>query len=411
MTDETVLHDLLLVPRDVDLLAVARLFTASFDADGSIVFVLDMAGRELRVGAADPPGGVVEKALHIPVGYGVAGLVAANGRAVTLVDDAPRNSAHRQLMGLGPGATVARMCLPSRGVGSAIAGVVSVHRHRPLPFTDTELDRAQRIADLVGLRLYAQNLLGAVDEHRSQRDRLIAQAVSAQEAERRRIAGDLHDGVTQVLASLTFHLSAAQVGLSSSRDGNQATAEALHRIRDARRLADLAYDETRAAVSGLHSLILDDLGLVAALESLTQTVPQLEIEFRGDSADRIRGVPDHCAAVLYRIAQEAINNAVKHAEAQRAILSIRRVGDTVVLGLTDDGVGFDAGAVRGQDVASREEQFGLSSIAERCALIGARLRIESVEGRGTAVIVELPVGPPRTGQTRARRHPWDTPPA
>lgn len=393
MTDLSALHDLLLAPGDLQLGEVARLFTGAFEADGSVVFVVDPTGRELHVGAAEPSSGAAERALSIPVGYGVTGLVAQNGRAITLVDDSPRNSAHRQLLRLGPDQTVSRMCLPARGLASAIVAVLSVHRHRPVPFSEADLEGAQQLADLVGLRLYAQSLLGAAEEHQSERDRLIAHAISAQEAERRRIAGDLHDGVTQALASLTFHLSAAEVGLAATSEADTAAAGALVEIQSARRLAGLAYDETRAAISGLHSLTLDDLGLVAALKSLTQTVPQLDIEFRSDAADRLGDVPDHCAAVLYRIAQEAINNAVKHAEAGRAVVSIRRAGDSVVLGITDDGVGFDVASVRERAPDSRGDHFGLSSIAERCALIGARLRIDSVEGRGTAVIVELRLVP------------------
>jgi signal transduction histidine kinase len=289
------------------------------------------------------------------------------------VDDSPRNPAHRRLLGLGPEDTISRLVVPAHAMGTAVVAVVAVHRRSSEGFTSQDREGIQRCADLLGLRLYAQGLLGAAEEHRSERDQLIAQAISAQEAERRRIAGDLHDGVTQALASLAFHLSAADTALS-------------------RRLAGLAYDETRAAISGLHSLMLDDLGLVAALESLTQNVPQIEVEFRGDTAEEIGEVPDHMAAVLYRIAQEAVNNAVKHAEATRAVLSIRRVGDSLVLSVTDDGVGFDAQTVREQTgTAEFGEHYGLATIAERCALIGATLRIDSAEERGTAVMVELPL--------------------
>lgn len=383
------LHELLLVPGELDLGAVALLLTSELGADGAIILLIDPDGRELVVGAAQPPS-PAEAALRIPVGFGVTGLVAQNGNAVTLVDDSPRNSAHREVLGLAEGQTVSRVCVPAHGLAQVIVGVVSVHRHSSEAFTPEDLRRAQTCADLVGLRLFAQGLLGDVREHQSQRDRLIAQAISAQEAERRKIAGDLHDGVTQALASLAFHLSAADVTLTTMADPPDVVTSALLQIHDARRLARLAYDDTRAAVSGLHSLLLEDLGLFAALESLTQTVPQLDIEFRSDSAEQIGEVPDHSAAVLYRIAQEAINNIVKHARADNVVLSLRRVGEVIVLGVTDDGVGFDVAAARSPSVANeRNEHFGLSSIAERCALIGARLRIDSVEGRGTAVIVEV----------------------
>ncbi|HEX6248587.1 MAG TPA: GAF domain-containing sensor histidine kinase [Nocardioidaceae bacterium] len=394
MREADAVHDLVLAPGEVDLETAARLFTEMVDADGAVVFLVDADRRQLEVGAAYPPPETEEPGLRIPVGYGVTGLVALNGRPVMLVDDSPRNPAHRRLLGLGPDETVSRLVVPARALGTEVVAVVAAHRRRSEEFTAEDRAGAQRCADLLGLRLYAQGLLGAAEEHRTERDQLIAQAISAQEAERRRIAGDLHDGVTQALASLAFHLSAADTALSTIEGTAPSVAEPKAQIEAARRLAGLAYDETRAAISGLHSLMLDDLGLVAALESLTQNVPQLEIEFRGDSAEEVGEVPDHMAAVLYRIAQEAVNNAVKHADATRAVLSIRRVGDSIVLSVTDDGVGFDAHRVREQTgTVEFGEHFGLATIAERCALIGATLRIDSAEDRGTAVMVELPLTP------------------
>lgn len=389
MSELAEVHEVLLGP-DLDLRGAARLVATALDADGALILLIDAEGRDLEVGGAYPGDSEAEAVLRIPVGFGVNGLVALNGHSATLVDDSPRNAAHRELLGLGPGETVSRVCVPARGLSDTIIGVVSAHRRASREFSEDDLRRAQTYADVIGLRLYAQGLLGDAQEHQSQRDKLIAQAISAQEAERRQIAGDLHDGVTQALASLAFHLSAAEVELAALTSPDHATALALEQIQAARRLARLAYDETRSAVSGLHSLLLEDLGLVAALESLAQTVPQLDVEFRSDSVEQVGDVPDHCAAVLYRIAQEAINNIVKHADAGHTVLSLRRVGDVIVLGVTDDGVGFDVAAVRGPgEGADSGEHYGLSSIAERCALIGARLRLESVEGRGTAVIVEV----------------------
>jgi two-component system NarL family sensor kinase len=386
------LRALLLAQRDLDLQAVARSFAECFDGDRSLVLTVDGTGKELEVAAAHPQGGAAERALRIPVGYGVAGLVALNGHAVRLDDDSPRNDAHRKLLSIAPGESVARMCVPARGLPGSIVAVISLYRHSARPFRDADVARAQPLADLLGLRLHAQRLLNTADANRSDRDRLIAQAISAQEAERRLIAGDLHDGVMQALVSLTFHLSAADVSLARTCAEPASVLEAGVQIQAARRLARLAYDETRAAISGMHSLILDDLGLVAALQSLTQSVPQLDIEFRSDHDGHFEDVPNHCAAALYRIAQEAINNAVKHAEVRRAVLSIRRVSDLVVLGVADDGAGFDVQSVRTSSLSSSDAQhFGLSSIAERCALIGATLRIDSIEGRGTALIVELPL--------------------
>ena len=368
-----------------DTAALAALLDAAV-----VLFASD--GRHLTVDDSHPRGPAAQAAtVSIPVGFGVTGLVARNGTPVLLDDDSPRDPAHRALLGLADGATIARLCVPLPGVAGTVVGVLAAHRPAGRPFDETDLARLVPVAALVGLRLHARMLWREAHQHRSERDRLIAQAISAQEAERRRIAFDLHDGVTTALASMAFHLSAADLSAAAGRT-EQARAE----MRAARRLSDLAYQSTRAAISGLHSLVLDDLGLVAALESLVQDLhgqgPELDLFV--DHADDFTDLPDHVAAALYRIAQECLANAVRHSGAERVVLSLRRVADSVVLGCTDDGVGFDHAerrSRRSEELHAGGEHLGLSSIEERCALIEASLRIESISGRGTTVLVELPL--------------------
>jgi two-component system, NarL family, sensor kinase len=375
----------------------AEVVAAALSVDGAVVFAAD--GQDLTVADAWPANAAAAPLLKIPVGFGVAGLVARHGRPAVLEEDSPRNEVHRRLLGLVPGQTIARMCVAAPGVEGVFAGVLSVHRSPDRPFTDDDLALASSYAAVLGLRLHAEQLWRAVHRHRSERDRLIEAAISAQEAERRRIAFDLHDGVTTALASMAFHLSSADLTVAELGSAD-SPAEAATRARDelatARKLADLAYNQTRAAISGLHSLVLDDLGLVAAMESLAQAAGSADgpaIDVLVDAEEEFEAVPDHAAAALYRIAQEALANAAKHSRADRIVLSLRRVGDSVVLGCADDGVGFDTHARAAERAGDPEgsQHFGLSSIAERCALIEASLRLESAPGRGTTVLVELPL--------------------
>jgi signal transduction histidine kinase len=129
---------------------------------------------------------------------------------------------------------------------------------------------------------------------------------------------------------------------------------------------------------------------------LAETAPEAVMEAVCDPAEEFADLPDHAAAALFRIAQESTSNAIRHGHASRVTVSLRRVGGGVVLGISDDGVGFDVrpdptGRAAARAAGTEGEHFGLSSIAERCALVGASLRIESMPGRGTTVIVELPV--------------------
>lgn len=367
------------------------------DAAGVLVYAID--GQSLTIFDIWPAHPSADS-LKLQVGFGVTGLVARTRKPVMLDADSPRNVLHRQLLGLEPQQTVARMCLPLPGLDGEVVGVLAVHRDPRRPFGQTDLEAAEAQATILGLRLHAEQLWRTVNRHRTERDRLMKQAISAQEAERRRIAFDLHDGVTTALASMSFHLSAADLTVSevAARGSDDATIlleleRARAELQSARELTDLAYNQTRAAISGLHSLVLDDLGLVAAIESLVQMAsrgdgPSIDLVVDPDAA--IGDIPDHAAAALYRINQEALSNAIKHADAHRIVVSLRRVGDSVILGCTDDGKGFDRAERRAAD-SDGGEHFGLSSIEERCAMIDASLRIESVPGRGTTLLVELPI--------------------
>ncbi|WP_229683737.1 GAF domain-containing sensor histidine kinase [Nocardia camponoti] len=361
-------------------------------ADGVLLYAID--GQELSVVDLWPPHPSAAS-LRLRVGFGVTGLVARTGKPVLLDADSPRNILHRRLLRLGSDESCARLCVPLPGVEGEVVGVLAAHRPVDRPFTGGDLDAAQQLAALLGLSHHAHRLWRTVNRHQTERDRLVEAAISAQEAQRRRIAFDLHDGVTTALASMAFHLSAADLTVTelAEREADSWARDALARARaelaSARALADFAYNETRAAISGLHSLVLDDLGLVAAIESLVRTVTgdHPTVEFLVDPTAEVSTLPDHAAAALYRVAQEALANALKHADAARIVLSLHGIDDAIVLGCSDDGSGFDLAVTSDDD----RQHVGLRSIAERCALIGAALRVESLVGRGTTLLVELPL--------------------
>jgi len=402
------LWQMLATPVAFDLGALAQAFAEETHSAGAVIQLSD--GAQLTVGGLYPPDPDAQAALVVLIGQGVTGLVARNGHGMRLGSDRPRSPVHRHVLGLDQGGSVARLCVPARGLGGQILGVVGVHRSVDEPYTDEELTSLQPCADLLGLRLQVMGLREAVDAHRDDRDRLIAQAISAQEAERRRIASDLHDGVTTAIASMSFHLNAAELSIQAAEGKADSPADdatlvqARAQIGVARALADRAYTQTRAAITGLHSLVLDDLGLVAALESLAKTAPDGVMETVCDSSESFADLPDHAAAALFRIAQESTSNAIRHGRANRVAVTLRRVVGGVVLEISDDGVGFDVrpdptGRAAARAAGTEGAHFGLSSIAERCALVGASLRIESMPGRGTTVIVDLPVAdaPDSTG--------------
>ncbi|MEO2106415.1 MAG: ATP-binding protein, partial [Actinomycetota bacterium] len=152
----------------------------------------------------------------------------------------------------------------------------------------------------------------------------------------------------------------------------------------ARALAAAALDETRVAIAGLRPTVLDDLGLAAGLESLARTLPGVDVELAIDEQVELA---DHQEIAVYRIAQEALQNIMKHAEADHVWLTLSATGSAVELEVRDDGRGFRSD---GADGAGERASYGLSGMRERADLIDADLQIRSAEGKGTIVLVTIP---------------------
>lgn len=366
----------------VVLAGVARLLTEALSADGCLVYRIE-AGGELVVAASFPPRPASAEPLRLPSGFGVTGRVAADEIPAVLVDDNPRNPVHRALLGLAAGQSVSRLCVPARAPQGGCSAVLAVHTFAHREFVDWEIDAAQRVADLVGVRVQLDRASSALAAFESRWENLVAATVAAQEGERRRVAGDLHDGVTQALASLTFHLSALDVALAE-HDYDYVTLQ----VGAARSLANLAFGEARSAISGLHSPVLDDLGLAAGLLSMARAIPNLHVEVDAQDLD----LPHHVETALFRVAQEAVQNVVKHAGAAKAVVRLAKHGRSVVLRVTDDGHGFDApGQVSSVPQGSQAApQYGLMGMYERVQLLGGHLSVTSRIGGGTTVEAVVP---------------------
>jgi signal transduction histidine kinase len=215
------------------------------------------------------------------------------------------------------------------------------------------------------------------------RQREMEQAIAA---ERNRLARDLHDSVTQSLYSLTLLAEAGQRMLANwgeNAPGQAASSQLTSNQSRLGEIAQQALQEMRLLVYQLRPLALESEGLVGALEQRLETVErragvQAVVSVQGE-IDLPAGVEEE----LYRIAQEALNNALKHARASRVELSIRAVEDGVTLQVTDDGRGFDLAS------AGDRGGLGLVGMHERAARIGARLDVRSAPGEGTAVTVSF----------------------
>ncbi len=221
-------------------------------------------------------------------------------------------------------------------------------------------------------------LLDGVTADRRRMRKLAAQVISAGDEERAHIARELHDSTAQSLSALDYMVTA------TLRD--PAAAVVHDRMRVMHEMVAEALAEVRTLSHNVHPRVLDDLGLVAALEFLVrrtreQTGAALHVSSSVDVP-----VPPAVASVVYRVAQEALRNAVRHSRASTIQLSLRAGGGRVKLEVTDDGVGFDVPAAM-----TDRSGMGLFVMRERATLVGGTLALESRPGAGTRVRGEIPL--------------------
>ena len=227
-------------------------------------------------------------------------------------------------------------------------------------------------------------LLDGLTSDRARMRQLAMQVISAQDAERARIARELHDSTAQMLAALSFQLSAA------ARDC--ADPECGSRLAEIRELAADALEEVRSLSHTVYPRVLDDLGLPAALGWLARrTREQREVEIEVDADAPPEPIPPVAEAALYRVAQESLLNATKHGAPQRVQIVLRGESGVAVLEVADDGIGFDIA-----EAESRRPGMGLFAMRERIALVNGQLEIDSAPGRGTRVTATVPLDPTGT---------------
>jgi len=228
-------------------------------------------------------------------------------------------------------------------------------------------------------------LLDITDRHRAvlreqeARQEFTQQLIASQEAERQRIAAELHDSLGQNLSVIKnrAQLALQLPGLSS---------DAARQLEAIERVVAEAIAETRSLAHNLRPLQVEQVGLTDSLGVLIREISQssdIHFERRLENVDDL--FTGNAATNIYRIVQEALNNLIKHSRAREAAVTLERDVRSVRLRLADDGVGFDIGSARTRG------GLGLSNIRERVNMLGGTLTIQSAPGQGTLLTIELPL--------------------
>ena len=199
-------------------------------------------------------------------------------------------------------------------------------------------------------------------------------------SERNRLAGDLHDSVTQSLYGIVLHADAAKGQLSAKNSDR-----VLNYLEEIKSAGKEALAEMRLLIFELRPPVLEQEGLAAALETRLYAVEQragLKTDFQVELEDHL---PPEIEEGCYRIAQEALNNTLKHAEAQHVRVRISQTGQIVKLKICDDGNGFEPQSAR------KHGGMGLTNMQNRAKQLGGQLTIQSHPGEGTQIIVEVKI--------------------
>jgi signal transduction histidine kinase len=221
----------------------------------------------------------------------------------------------------------------------------------------------------------------------------VTAVTEGQEEERKRLARELHDDTAQSLIGLMQRIKLAR------RDLRRDPARADERLAELEQLSTAAWQDVRRFSEALRPAYLEQFGLEPALGTLSEQVGALagapQISFTVDG--RVRRVRSEVEVALFRIVQEALNNARQHAGARRVEVTLRYGEDDVAVTVTDDGRGFEAPRFPGDLAASGH--FGLAGIRERVLLVSGQVEIDSAPGRGTRIRVSVPDPPLHTTDT------------
>ncbi|HLH71879.1 MAG TPA: histidine kinase [Chloroflexota bacterium] len=236
---------------------------------------------------------------------------------------------------------------------------------------------SKRTAELAERNRELRQIYERLRQQEAQRQALVGRILTAQEDERQRVSRELHDSIGQAFWALTLNLERLQ-GLDGCPPALKAELASLQKLA-AESLSDL-----RRLTVALRPAALDDLGLVPAIRRYAELyLGDAGIAFEIVEHGLESRLDPFRETVVYRVVQEAINNVARHSGANRAWIELRRLENTLIATVTDNGHGFDR--------TTREPGVGLQGMDERALLVGGKLEVDSIPGQGTIVNLSVPL--------------------
>ena len=323
--------------------------------------------------------------MRMALGEGVAGRVAQSGEPLLLEDISkdPRTVRPDLVSAHGIKGVVS---IPLK-VKDRVVGVMNVGSTVAGRFGADDVSLLNSIGDYLGTTIEQARLYERLARAGERYEALLRHALTAQEEERKRIARELHDETSQALTSLTLSLQAV-IGMAEMKGIKDR--ELMDMLRKAQSQAVYTGNEIVKLMKELRPTLLDELGMSAAIHRYAKDTLQsggidVSAEFKGTD----ERLPLEVEVTLFRVAQGAIGNILEHSEAEHASIDLECTETQCTLQIRDDGKGFDVSKLT--EVESSGRGAGLFTMKERVKLVGGRCRVESQPGRGTSVVVNVPL--------------------
>lgn len=349
--------------------------------DAVFLHLYDPKTKTLVLRAANGPYKDVVGRVTLALGEGVSGWVAQHRETALIPDNKWADARYKYIPALGGDRYTSMLSIPLISPADRLIGVVNLHTERFRHFVDRDVDLLSHVASLLAGAIEHASLFRELESKEEALQNIVKRTVAAQEEERRRVATEIHDGVTQQLISIWYRVQACERLLT--RDLAAAQVE----LEEAKALIGEALNEARSAIYDLRPATLDDLGLVPAIEALARRTfgPEVQVNVATDVAGPM---PTHIETALYRICQELLNNARKHAAPRHVEVNLKSEPAEIRMIVIDDGKGFDVNAYR---AVRPETSFGLAGVTERIELVGGTFDLESEPGKGTRGEVRIPL--------------------
>ncbi|HWG48190.1 MAG TPA: GAF domain-containing sensor histidine kinase [Candidatus Acidoferrales bacterium] len=353
---------------------VMEITTRTFQASVGAILLRDQESQ-LRLANAVGLVDVTPQDFKVVIGEGFTGRIAAAGEPAMVLDTSTE----------GPFSPMIRAKakslwgVPLKAEGETI-GVMAIGFPKPYEWLPTERELMRAIADRAALAIERAQMNDALREREQRIAELSAHLLRVQEEERKRISRELHDETGQALMVIRLYLGMMEQG---------ATARNIRgKIKETVEVVDRTIEGIRRIIGKLSPLVLQELGLVAAIRKEAKDLAKATgLKTRVMIADDVGRLAPGTEQAIYRVVQEALHNVAKHAQAKNVTIQVVREGEKVSVQVEDDGVGIQA--VRGNP---RTGSFGLAGIKERIAMLGGVSRVISTKGKGTRIEISVPAG-------------------